>query len=84
MQGWTNNGGGNHIYPTVRGATNALAGLLSDLCWYGTTHPSSTEWLNNVERIRDALDANEAEYDYDKILTNARRKVTREGGSPKF
>jgi hypothetical protein len=84
VQGWTNEGRGVHIFPTVRGATNAIASNLSSLCWWGPDHPSASEWLNNVERIREALAVRGVEYDYDKALAAARKKVQREGGEAKF
>lgn len=75
---------GTHVFKTERGATNAIAGALFDLAWYGTGHPTAPEWQANVEAIRAALAAKGVEHDYDKALTAARRKVTREGGAPKF
>jgi hypothetical protein len=71
-------------FKSVRAVTNDIAGDLSSLCWYGEGHPSAAEWINNIEQCRKALAAKGAEYDYDKALTNARRKVTKDGGSPKF
>lgn len=84
MQGWTNEGQGRHVYPTTRGATNAIAGWLKDLAWYGSSHPTSTEWLNNVQVVCEALEAKGVEYDYDKALDAARKKVRREGSTPAF
>lgn len=68
-------------FKTLRGATNALAGELISLCWYGPSHPSATGWLANVEAGREALGS---EWDYDKALATARKKVGREGGQSKF
>jgi hypothetical protein len=72
------------VFKTERAATNAIASDLRDLAWYGTTHPTATQWLANVESIRAALAAKGVEYDYDKALAAARKKVTRDGGTPKF
>lgn len=71
-------------YKTPRAASNALAGELSSLCWYGMSHSDSTRWLANVDALREALAAKGVAYDHDKALAAARKKVTREGGSPKF
>lgn len=84
MLGWTNEGRGKHVYPTTRGATNAIAGLLKSLTWYGVDHPTSAEWLNNLTKIREALEAKGVEYDYDKALAAARKKTTRDGATPRF
>jgi hypothetical protein len=73
-----------HVFKTERAATNAIAENLSSLAWYGPSHPSGTEWLANIEAIREALAAKGIEYDYDKAEANARKRVTREGGTPKF
>lgn len=71
-------------FKTVRAVTNSIAGDLSSLCWYGESHPTAPEWLSNIEACRKALAAKGAEYDYDKALAAARKKVTREGGASKF
>lgn len=71
-------------FKTVRAVTNKIADHLGSLCWYGTGHPSATEWLANIDAMRKALDAKGAEYDYDKALTNARKRVTKDGGEAKF
>lgn len=84
MKGWTNEGRGRHVYKTVRGATNAIASNLHSLCWYGMAHPSSGDWVTNVEVIRAALAAKGVDYDYDKALNNARTKVNRNGGEAQF
>lgn len=73
-----------HVFNTVRGATNAIASALGDLAWYGTSHPTSAQWLRNIEAIRAALADKGVEYDYDKALAAARKKVTREGGTAQF
>lgn len=72
------------VFKTVRGATNDIASHLASLCWYGEGHPSAQEWLTNVEQTRKALAAKGVEYDYDKALAAAQKKVKREGGTPKF
>lgn len=72
------------VFKTERAVTNAIAGALSDLAWYGVSHPSATRWLRNVESARNALEDKGIEYDYDKALAAARKKVTREGGEVKF
>lgn len=71
-------------FKTVRAVTNDIASHLSSLCWYGVTHPSAVEWLSNIEQARKALAARGEDYDYDKALASARKRVTREGGTPKF
>jgi hypothetical protein len=71
-------------FKTVRAVTNMIADRLGSLCWYGETHPSAAEWLNNITAARKALDAKGADYDYDKALAAARKKVTKDGGEPKF
>lgn len=73
-----------HVFNTVRGATNAIASDLGSLAWYGTDHPSSAQWLANIDAIRKALADKGVDHDYDKALAAARKKVTREGGTPKF
>lgn len=84
LQGWTNEGRGTHVFKTLRAATNDLSSTLSSLGWYGESHPSAPEWKARIEKIREVLDARGEEYDYDKILTNVRKKITREGGSSKI
>ena len=74
VQGWTNERGGVHVYPTPRGATNALAGLLGDIACWGGNHPSVPEWEHNIGRIREALDAKGVEYDFDKMQAAATKK----------
>lgn len=69
-----------HVFKTVRGATNAIASNLSSLTWYGTTHPMASEWISDVEAVRKALADKGVEYDYDKALTNARKRFERETG----
>ena len=71
-------------FKTVRAVTNKIADHLSSLCWYGEGHPSAAEWTSNIKVMREALAAKGADYDYEKALTNARKKVTKDGGQPKF
>lgn len=75
---------GKVLFKTERGATNAIAADLSDLCWYGETHPSADEWKTEIDRIRRALAAKGAEYDYGKALAAARKKTVREGRQAQF
>lgn len=72
----------DRVFKTQRGLTNALAQILSDLTWYGESHPSATEWLWNLQEGRKV--AEKGGWDYDKALANARKKTTREGGTSKF
>lgn len=72
------------VFKTERAATNAIAEQLSSLCWYGPSHPSAHEWDSNIRNTRTALAAKGVEYDYDKALAAARKKVTKQGGEPKF
>lgn len=72
------------VFKSERAATNALAAALSDLTWYGESHPSAAEWLANVNAIRAALAAEGVAFDYDKALANARKRTQRNGGQPKF
>lgn len=69
---------GRVLYKTVRGATNAVAQALSDLCWYGESHPSANEWKTEVETVRAALARKGVEYDYDAVLTRVRKRVKAE------
>lgn len=71
-------------FKTSRAITNMIAGELSSLAWYGTGHPSANEWASNVEAGRKALTNAGIEYDYDKALAAARKKVTKEGGEVKY
>lgn len=74
-------------FKTVRAVTNDIASNLTSLCWYGVEHPSANEWLSNIDVCRKALVDHSPEgeaYDFDKALTNARKKVKREGGTPRF
>jgi len=73
-----------HTFKTVRGATNAIAGNLSSLIWYGEGHPSAKQWISDIEAVRAALTAKGVEYDYDKALANARKRVVSEGGQVKY
>lgn len=68
-------------FKTLRGATNALAGELNSLCWYGETHPMAAGWAANVQAGRDALGT---EWDYDKALAAARKKAIKDGGQSKW
>ena len=68
------------VFKTERAVTNDIAGNLSSLAWYGLGHPSAAEWLSNVEACRKALADKGVEYDYDKALAAARKKVAKEGG----
>ena len=72
------------VFKTERAVTNDIAAHLSSLCWYGNEHPSAHEWVSNVSACLYALRQMGVEYDYDKAVANARKKVTREGGTPKF
>lgn len=71
-------------FKTERAATNAIASDLGSLCWYGTGHPSAQKWLSNIKGTRDALAEKGVDYDYDKALAAARKKVTKEGCAAKF
>lgn len=73
-------------FKSERAATNAISGELGSLVHYGNTHPSSAEWLNNVEVIRKALAEKGVEYDYPTALDRARKRFKREnpGYSPNF
>ena len=71
-------------FKTARAVTNMIADRLGALCWYGTEHPSAGEWGSNIKAAQKALIAKGVEYDYDKALAAARKKVTREGCQPKF
>lgn len=71
-------------FKTARAVTNALASNLGSLVSWGTEHPTSPQWERNVEVLREAIEANGIDYDYDKALANARKRCQREGGSPKF
>lgn len=84
LRGWTNQGGGKHVYKTTRAATNAIAENLRSLCGWGTDHPTSPEWVANIEIVRAALAAKGIDYDYDKALANVRKRVARDGVEPKF
>jgi hypothetical protein len=75
---------GKVLFKTERGATNAIAADLFDLCWYGETHPSADEWKTEIDRIRRALAAKGAEYDYERALSAARKKTAREGRQAQF
>lgn len=83
VEGYTNYAGRarQHTFKSVRAATNAIAHDLGRLVAYGTDHPSSEEWLNNVAAIRRALKDKGVEYDYDKALNAARKKSY---GPPKY
>jgi hypothetical protein len=72
------------VFKSVRAVTNDIAGNLGSLCWYGETHPSAQGWLANVEACRKALADKGVDYDYDKALASARKRVTREGGTPRY
>lgn len=67
-----------HVFKTVRAATNAIAGNLSSLTWYGESHPSSKQWISDIAAVRAALVAKGVEYDYDKALASARKRTERE------
>lgn len=69
---------GRVLYKTERAATNMIAAELTDLCWYGETHPSAGEWKATIETARAALAAKGVAFDYDAALARARRKVVRE------
>lgn len=71
-------------FKTARAVTNMIADRLGSLCWYGEEHPSAHEWTNNIEAARKALVAKGVDYDYDKALAAARKKVVRDGSQPKF
>ena len=71
-------------FKTVRSVTNQIASHLGSLCWYGPGHPDGASWIANVESMRAALVAKGVDYDYDKALAAARKKVVREGAQPKF
>jgi len=62
------------VFKTERALTNALAGDLSSLVWYGESHPSADEWLWNIEQGRKAVPT----WDYDKALAAARKKAVSE------
>lgn len=72
------------VFKSERAVTNYIADKLGSLAWYGTTHPTATRWLHDVEACREALAAKGIDYDYDKALAAARKKVTREGGQAKY
>lgn len=72
------------VFKTSRAVTNDIAAHLSSLAWYGASHPSAPQWVSNIEAARKALEAKGVAYDYDKALANARKKVTRDGGEPKY
>lgn len=81
VDGWIEyRGPQTRVFKTERALTNAIAGELSSLCCWGTTHPSSQEWISNVAVGRAALAARGVDYDYDKALTAARKRTVREGG----
>ena len=61
-----------------------IADRLGSLCWFGEEHPSASEWTSNIEAARKALAEKGVDYDYEKALAAARKKVTREGCQPKF
>ncbi len=71
-------------FKSERAATNYIAGLLGSLCWYGAGHPSADQWIADIVVCREALTRKGIEYDDDKALASARKRVTREGGTPKF
>lgn len=71
-------------FKTTRAATNFIAGHLSSLCWYGTEHPSADGWISDIVVVREALTRKGVEYNYETMLANVRKKVTREGGQPKY
>jgi hypothetical protein len=71
-------------FKTVRAVTNDIASNLGSLAWYGMEHPSAQEWLTNVANCRVALNGKGVEFDYDRALAAARKRVVKEGGQPKF
>jgi len=72
------------VFKSERAVTNEIAARLSRLCAYGASHPDAWKWSENVSAALYALRERGIEYDYDKALANARKRITREGGSPKF
>lgn len=48
---------GKELFKTERGATNAIAGALKDMRWYGFDHPSQGEWEREVTATINALAA---------------------------
>lgn len=85
VEGYTDFGRvGTKTFKTERAVTNAIAGDLGSLVWYGLSHPSALDWTSNIEACRKALADKGIDYDYDKALTNARKKTVREGSAPQY
>jgi len=86
VQGYITYGGRaqTKTFKTVRAVTNDIASNLGSLAWYGEGHPSAQEWLTNVANCRVALNGKGVDFDYEKALTAARKRVVKEGGQPKF
>jgi len=72
------------VFKSVRAVTNAIASDLSSLCLYGVSHPDGASWLANIVACRAALKAKGVEYDYDKALATARKRVEKQVRSGHF
>lgn len=69
---------GEKVFKTERAVTNDIASNLYNLVHYGTSHPTSAEWMNDVAVCREALAAKGVDFDYEKCLETQRKKYVRE------
>lgn len=72
------------VFKSPRAVTNALASNLTSLVSWGPDHPSAHQWTANVVALRAVIEAKGIDYDFDKALANARKRVVREGGTAKY
>jgi hypothetical protein len=67
---------GRELFGTVRGATNFVSGELQSMHWYGSTHPSYSRWVADVERTLKAVAAKTGQ-DYDTLYAEADAKAAK-------
>jgi hypothetical protein len=72
------------VFKTVRAVTNEIASMVNSAMWYGETHPSFPEWQHNITAMIEALKLRGESYDFEAVKEKQRKKVRREGGTPKF